>query len=142
MSISSIIFTGYKAGWTTGCIGFKYLKIVRSVIEQDDMSELSKEPAQPKTKKKKNKGFSLSYAKNKIYFYEVVSKAMQQILSHVNNNFSKKKVKTLSTCEEEIYIISEIAKCCKLIIEKISLIKFIPTSEEDLKSNFSKLTHV
>lgn len=130
----------YKAGWTVGSIGLKYLRIVRNVIEYDEiveeLQEETKQETKQKSSKKKDKLQSLKYIKDKLYFYEIISRAIKQILSNVVNNFAKKKEKSLFSCEEEIFIISEITKICKLTIEKISLIKFINTEKEDLKGKF------
>lgn len=74
----------YKAGWTTGNVGLKYLRIVRSIIEQDDLLDDINEDEtdnQSKKKKKKIKGVSIKFLKDKLFFYEVVSRAIQQILN-------------------------------------------------------------
>jgi hypothetical protein len=125
----------YKAGWTNGCIGYKYLRIFRNVIEQDDMIDATIDTSggTSKEKKKRVKSDYLAFVRSKLHFFEILSKAIQEILTHVTNNFAKQKVKNFSTCEEEIYLISEIARCCKLIIEKVSLINLMSIDEEDMK---------
>ena len=126
----------YETGWTTGNIGLKYLKIVRNIIEFDDAVQTTPDETDrgTKGKKKKRKDASFIQFMDKINLYEIVSIAMHQILTHVNNNYSKKKTKDYYSCEEEIYLISEITKCCRLIIEKILSIQFIDVDKEDLKS--------
>lgn len=136
----------YKAGWTIGNIGLKYLRIVRNVLECDDIveeiQEITKQETKQKASKKKGKMQDLKYFKDKLYFYEIISRASRQILNHVVNNFAKKKEKSLYSWEEEIFIISEITKICKLMIEKISLIKFISVDKEELHGGFMELTNV
>lgn len=116
----------------------KYLKIVRNIIEFDDAIQMVSEETEKKTKGKKKRTRDTSFLQfiDKINMYEIVSIAMHQILTHVNNNYSKKKTKDFYSCQEEIYLISEITKCCRLIIEKISTIQFIDVDKDELKSNF------
>ena len=74
----------YKAGWTTGNIGLKYLKIIRIIIEKDELLE---EPTETnsgdlsKKKKKSKVNMTLRAVRERLYFYEIVSRAIKQILN-------------------------------------------------------------
>jgi hypothetical protein len=82
----------FKAGWTTGNVGLKYLKIVRSIIEQDDLlDDMTEDITDTQSKKKKKiKGISIKFLKDKLFFYEVVSRALQQILNCVLDSLARK----------------------------------------------------
>ena len=102
-----------------------------------------KEESKTKDKKKnknkyKNKNTSITQLKNILHFFEIISKSIQEILNNVSNSYSKKKNKSYINCEEEIFIVSEITLCCKLIIDKISTFNFNTTNPELLKRKYIK----
>ena len=137
----------YETGWIKGNIQLKFLKIVRNILEWDEDfdKEIIKGGAKTTDDEKGNKSRSKSVAKDliekRLSFYEIVSRAIAQILINVNTAFATKTSNSLNEYTVEIKILVEISTCLRLIIERWSQFKFVDDSTEDIQEMTSKDYH-